>query len=1097
MTDTIDVVTATLTASTSTISEMGGAITYTVTLTGGPGAVSPHSNVSFVLASGHTVVVAAGQTVGSTTVNFADGDITNQPAITNAIQSVNGGSEFEKLVTTGNTSVAVDYLPKVTDAVSNLIVDEFALDTSKLGSDLMAGVTTGSNPTQTSETAVDVNGLAFTAGSQNITSIKFADPNNGSDAYATPTFANLGGGTPQWSLSADGRTLTLAFGGQTALVLALSGASTIAAGASGSVDVTATLVDNFAHLAPPDALNVILQGVKVVATDLSGDQVAGTVGVAVTDDTPTMGTITNGSIATNEASSISGVIPVSFGADGAQAVPYKFTGTQSVGNGLTKALSSDGTLLTVSSGSTTVYTVQLNANGTYDFNMLNALPRTTQAITAVTSAMFTDTAAATQLDFPASGVKFVADGANLDPFSGGFGVVGGLTGGSPDQRITNGEKFEVHFASSMADATLNLNVLAQGTGTQTDNLTVSWTVFDSSTGQTETGSATYNGAAGLGSKALLIDPTNLSEFDRIEFTVTTGTNNSNYRYMQVTGLSGNKWVDPVDQTLTFNVSAYDSDGDAASGSFSVALVTPKAVVGSAASDAVGSTDDHVVPLSGGAVEGVINGSAGPDTIVGDPGGIIITPGQTANICLVLDTSGSMDTNISFGGSTITRQQALENAVNSLLTTLAGSGAQAVRVHIIEFWDSAQVVGTYDLISGGVVNQAVLTDAKSDVTALQAGGGTNYEYGLHLAEQWVSGATNTDPLANANVNKVLFISDGEPNYHMASNYGSSTSSGSSTTAMAHVLGTASGDNTNEPALIESVPGWSIEAIGINVTTNNLSLLSNIEDGNANGGDGNATNVTSAEQLAQVVSVLGSSTDLAAAGNDTINGGAGNDIIFGDVPFTDALADARGVNLPDGSGWAVFQQLEVTTSLPAWSRADTLEYIAANHQALAQESGRSGGADTINGGVGNDIIYGQEGNDSIIGGTGSDTLSGGSGQDTFKWLAGDLNGGGVDTIIDFQGGASGDVLDLQGLLAGLGYAEGSRTSHVRFEYTNGNTQYANETDAAPVVDGNVKVQVETSTNVWADVATLRDNGSNLIAGNDPIKLLIDSAQQTINV
>ncbi|MGO3929235.1 type I secretion C-terminal target domain-containing protein [Rhodopseudomonas pseudopalustris] len=195
--------------------------------------------------------------------------------------------------------------------------------------------------------------------------------------------------------------------------------------------------------------------------------------------------------------------------------------------------------------------------------------------------------------------------------------------------------------------------------------------------------------------------------------------------------------------------------------------------------------------------------------------------------------------------------------------------------------------------------------------------------------------------------------------------------------------------------------------------------------------------------------------------------------------------------------MFQQLEVTTSLPAWSRADTLEYIAANHQALAQESGRSGGADTINGGVGNDIIYGQEGNDSIIGGTGSDTLSGGSGQDTFKWLAGDLNGGGVDTIIDFQGGASGDVLDLQGLLAGLGYAEGSRTSHVRFEYTNGNTQYANETDAAPVVDGNVKVQVETSTNVWADVATLRDNGSNLIAGNDPIKLLIDSAQQTINV
>ncbi|MCK7474076.1 MAG: hypothetical protein MZV49_12370 [Rhodopseudomonas palustris] len=156
--------------------------------------------------------------------------------------------------------------------------------------------------------------------------------------------------------------------------------------------------------------------VNVKVTDADGSVGTTSFQVTVDDDTPTMGTITNGSIATNETNSISGTISTNFGADGAQAVPYKFTGTQSVGNGLTEALSSDGTLLTVSSGSTAVYTVQLNANGTYDFNMLNALPRTTQAITAVTSAMFTDTAAATQLDFPASGVKFVADGANLDPY---------------------------------------------------------------------------------------------------------------------------------------------------------------------------------------------------------------------------------------------------------------------------------------------------------------------------------------------------------------------------------------------------------------------------------------------------------------------------------------------------------------------------------------------------------------------------------------------------------------------------------------------------------------------------------------------------------
>jgi Ca2+-binding RTX toxin-like protein len=303
-------------------------------------------------------------------------------------------------------------------------------------------------------------------------------------------------------------------------------------------------------------------------------------------------------------------------------------------------------------------------------------------------------------------------------------------------------------------------------------------------------------------------------------------------------------------------------------------------------------------------------------------------------------------------------------------------------------------------------------------------------------------------------------------------------------MAHVLGTASGDTTNEPASIESVPGWSIEAIGINVEADNLALLSNIEGGNADGGDGNATNVTSAEQLAQVVSVLGSSTDLAAAGNDTINGGAGNDIIFGDVPFTDALADARGVNLPDGSGWAVFQQLELTTSLPAWSRADTLDYIAANHQALAKESGRSGGADTIHGDDGNDIIYGQEGNDSIfgdagndvlVGGTGSDTLSGGSGQDTFKWLAGDRNGGGVDTILDFQGGASGDKLDLTGLLNEI-YAGTQTGANVRLVDTG--------------VNNNVNVQIDVaagSTEDWRNVAVLNNFDT---AASDQVNVILNN-------
>ena len=99
---------------------------------------------------------------------------------------------------------------------------------------------------------------------------------------------------------------TLAFAGQTALIMALTGSSTLAANATGSVTVTTTLVDRFAHLVPSSVLDVILGGVKVVATDTSGDQVAdGTVTVNIVDDAPTLNIVDTPS-SVNETQTING-----------------------------------------------------------------------------------------------------------------------------------------------------------------------------------------------------------------------------------------------------------------------------------------------------------------------------------------------------------------------------------------------------------------------------------------------------------------------------------------------------------------------------------------------------------------------------------------------------------------------------------------------------------------------------------------------------------------------------------------------------------------------------------------------------------------------
>ena len=194
------------------------------------------------------------------------------------------------------------------------------------------------------------------------------------------------------------------------------------------------------------------------------------------------------------------------------------------------------------------------------------------------------------------------------------------------------------------------------------------------------------------------------------------------------------------------------------------------------------------------------------------------------------------------------------------------------------------------------------------------------------------------------------------------------------------------------------------------------INNIELHWADSPTGEVNIVNTAEDLAAALEEGSSHDELAAASNDTILGGEGNDIIFGDVPFTDGLADAQAPPLttPDGAGWQVFQQL-------GWTEQQIMDYITANHQALSAESGRAGGNDIIDGGDGNDVIYGQEGNDTLYGGLGNDLLVGGSGNDILVGGFGNdiLTGGdGADTfvtavdndlIVDYSKG-EGDILDL---------------------------------------------------------------------------------------
>ncbi len=522
----------------------------------------------------------------------------------------------------------------------------------------------------------------------------------------------------------------------------------------------------------------------------------------------------------------------------------------------------------------------------------------------------------------------------------------------------------------------------------------------------------------------------------------------------------------TDVSDTFVYTIKDGDGDLTSTTLTINVnnADPVLIVGSNADDQQGEDEDHTVPNVGGPVDGEIVGGGAGDILIGDSGGATVTA-VDANIVFVLDTSGSMGSSI----SGVTRLQAMKDAVKAALQGLVDSDGQNIRVHIVEFSSGGSTVGTYELTLGGVDSNAELQRAFDDIDDLSAGGVTNYEAGLVEAEDWIDGGS---AIQNADVNKVVFVSDGLPN--RALNDGGGVIAVNAQDAIDHILGVD--DSTNEVASIEA-SGFTIEAVGIDVGSNALALLSQVE-----GDNGSATNVTSADQLSAVIGDLASLVNLSDVGADVIIGSHGNDLIFGDSVNTDALATAQGLGTPAGSGWDVFQQLEST---PGWDRSDTLNYLKNNHSDLAEESQngsdvRSGGNDVIVAGAGDDIVYGQEGIDTIIGGLGSDTLSGGSGADMFVWAEGDAVDSPSDTLTDFST-AEGDVLDLSALL--LDEENGDLTDYLSFTTNGTDTTITVDTDGIGAGSTGQTIVLQ-GTDLVTGGGSQQDIIDTLLAGNNLI-------------
>ncbi|WP_285373213.1 LapA family giant adhesin [Pseudomonas sp. lyk4-TYG-107] len=399
-------------SATPTITEAGGVLVYTATLT-----QAPLTDLTITLSNGSVIVIPAGSTTGTVNVPLAPNDtVYNDPTQINV--TVTGTTGGNGITVTPPTTPATT---QVTDTIDTTTVTLTAGNSVTEGGQITYTATL-TNPAQTPVTVTLSNGSTITieagqtTGTVNVPTAPNDVYNNGSTVSTTITGATGGNfenlvpnttpavtnivdsrDTTGLTLTATGAvveggqityTATLTNPAQTPVTVTLSNGSTItieAGQTTGTVNV-------------PTAPNDVYNNGGTVSTTITG-ATGGNFENLVPNTTPATTTVTDSIDTTNLSLSATGTV-----AEGGSIV-YTATLTNPAGTPVTVTLS-NGSVITIEAGKTTgtvtvpapaddVYKdagkVEVSITGTTGGNFENLVPSTVPAVTEVTDTIDTST----------------------------------------------------------------------------------------------------------------------------------------------------------------------------------------------------------------------------------------------------------------------------------------------------------------------------------------------------------------------------------------------------------------------------------------------------------------------------------------------------------------------------------------------------------------------------------------------------------------------------------------------------------------------------------------------------------------------------------